>query len=130
MDGITIRRGKMEATRTYSRRWWSWIELPMLPCDGVLTLGQVVEKSGEVEEDSYGVEEVRCSFPGGRSFAVRKLGAPLGGEDESYTTSILPRNSVCNCKAGKTRNEVCRHRDGLTALIEAGVLPQRELAGV
>lgn len=125
----TIRRLKMESTRTYCKRGLTWMVFDSLPCDGVLTLWQVTEKGGDVQEDTYGVEEVNCSFPGGRSFAVRKLGAPIGGDDEMYTVSVLPRNSQCTCKSGRVRNEVCRHRDGLTALIEAGVLPVQELIG-
>lgn len=129
MDGLRFVRGKLEPTRTYSRRWWSWLETPGLSCDGVLTLGQVVEKSGEVDEQVYGVQEVRCSFAGGRSFAVRKFGAAVGSEEEAYTTSILPRNSVCNCKAGQCRVEICRHRCGLTAAVMAGAIPAKQLMG-
>ncbi len=129
MSMPTIRRLKLEPTRTYSHRWASWLVVPMASCDGFLTLGQVEEKSGNVDEAMYGVEEVNCSFPGGRSFAVRKLGAAIGGDDEMYTTSILPRSSQCTCRAGKTRNEVCRHRDGLQALINAGALPVPEMIG-
>ncbi len=129
MHGITVVGGKMEATRTYSHRWWKWIDTPGLPCDGILILGQVVEKSGEVDEQTYGCEEVRCAFPGGREFAVRKLGASVGGEDEQYRTQILPRGSYCTCKAGRTRTEVCRHRSGLEAATQAGAIPVKELIG-
>jgi hypothetical protein len=129
ISGVRVVSGKLEPTRTYSARWWKWLEIPSLPCDGILELGQVTEKSGEVDASLYGVEEVRCVFAGGRSFAVRKLGAEVGGEDEQYTTTVLPRNSVCTCKAGRTRNEVCRHRDGIVAVIEAGVLPKKQLIG-
>lgn len=121
--------GKMDATRTYSHRWWKWIETPGLSCDGILILGQVVEKSGEVQEDTYGVQEVPCSFPAGRAFAVRKLGAELGSEQEQYTTQVFPRASACTCKAGLTRTEVCRHRDGIAAAIAAGALPAVHLIG-
>ena len=129
MNGLRFVRGKMEPTRTYSARWWSWLETPTLPMDGVLTLGQVVEKSGEVDEAVYGLQEVPCSFPGGRSFCVRKLGAALGSDEEQYTTQVFPRASVCTCKAGRTRTEVCRHRDGITAAILAGALPAVQLIG-
>jgi hypothetical protein len=126
---IRVVGGKLEPTRTFSSRWWKWIETPGLPCDGILILGQVAEKSGEVDEQTYGVEEVRCTYPGGRTFAVRKLGAAVGGDDEQYTTTILPRATLCTCKAGRTHTEVCRHRDGLAALIESGALPRKSLIG-
>lgn len=101
-----------------------------MSCDGFLFLGQVKEKSYDVDEQTYGVEEVRSSFgPGWRSFSVRKLSAEEGAEDEQYTTSIGPRGSTCTCKAGRTRNEVCRHRDGLTAAIKAGAVPKKQLQG-
>jgi hypothetical protein len=129
MHGVTVKGGKLEATRTYSARWWKWIDVPGLPCDGFLELGQVKEKSGEVDVTLYGVEEVRCAFPGGREFAVRKLGAALGGEDEAYRTQVLPRGSYCTCKAGKTHQEVCRHRCGLTAAIAAGAIPAKQEIG-
>ncbi len=129
MHGIRVVGGKLEPTRTFSSRWWKWIDTPGLPCDGVLILGQVVEKSGEVDEQTYGVQEVSCSWPKGRSFAVRKLGAELGGDDEQYTCSILPRSSVCTCRAGKTRTEVCRHRDGLQAAIDAGAIKRTQAIG-
>jgi hypothetical protein len=129
MHGITVKGGKLEPTRTYSARWWKWLDVPGLPCDGIIELGQVTEKSGEVDVSLYGVEEVRCSFAGGRSFAVRKLGAELGGDDEQYTTTILPRNSICTCKAGRTRTEVCRHRDGLVAAAESGAIPRKQHVG-
>lgn len=122
-------RGTMEPTRTYLRRWWLWIDAPGMPFDGFLLLGQVAEKSYEVDEQTYAVCEVRCAFPGGRSFAVRKLGAELGSDQEMYTVTILPRTSVCTCKAGRTRQEVCRHRDGLAAVIAAGVLPRKVIQG-
>jgi hypothetical protein len=122
-------RGQLEPTRTWLRRWWLWIDTPGLPCDGVLVLGQVAAKGYELDEQSYGVQEIRCSWPGGRAFAVRKLGAAVGGDDEQYTTTILPRTSVCTCKAGRTRTERCRHRDALAALIQAGVLPARRIEG-
>jgi hypothetical protein len=130
MTDLRFVRGKMEPTRTYSSRWWSWLETPGLPFDGVLTLGQVVEKSGEVDEAAYGVCEVPCAFPGGRSFCVRKLGAALGSDEESYTTTILPRSSVCTCKSGRCRNEICRHRDGVSAAILAGAIPAFQTIGV
>ena len=125
----TLRKLKLEPTRTFSHRWASWLVVPMAPCDGFLTLGQVEEKSGNVDESMYGVEEINCGFPGGRSFAVRKLGATMGGDDEMYRTDILPRSSQCSCKAGRVRQEICRHRDSLTALIAAGMLPVREMVG-
>lgn len=129
MHGIRVVGGKLEPTRTYSARWWKWIETPSLPCEGILILGQVEEKSGKVDESLYGVEEVRCAFPGGREFAVRKLGAAVGGDDEAYRTQVLPRGSVCTCKAGRTHTERCRHRDGLSAAVEAGVIPLKHLIG-
>lgn len=129
MHGVTVRGGKLEPTRTYSARWWKWIETPGLPCDGVMILGQVTEKSGEVDEQCYGVEEVRCAFPGGREFAVRKLGAAVGSEEEQYRTQVLPRGSYCTCKAGKTRQEVCRHRCGLEAATQAGAIPAKQEIG-
>lgn len=121
--GIKCVGGKMDATRTYSARWWKWIAAPALSCDGFLILGQVVEKSGEVDESVYGVQEVPCAFPGGRAFCVRKLGAAVGSEEEQYTTQVFPRASACTCTAGRTRTEVCRHRDGIAAAIAAGALP-------
>lgn len=129
MHGIRVVGGKLEPTRTFSARWWKWIETPGLPCDGILILGQVDEKSGKVDEQTYGVESVPCSWPGGRSYAVRKLGAEIGGEDEMYTTTVMPRTSICTCKAGRTRTEVCRHRDGLEAAMTAGAIRRREIVG-
>lgn len=129
MHGITVKGGKLEPTRTFIARWWKWIDTPGLPCDGILILGQVAEKSGEVDEQTYGVESVPCSWPGGVSFAVRKLGAGLGSDEEMYTTTILPRSSVCTCKAGRTRTDVCRHRCGLEAAIEAGAVSRRQVVG-
>jgi hypothetical protein len=126
---IRVVGGKLEPTKTFSSRWWKWIETPGLSCDGVLILGQVVEKSGIVDESVYGCEEVPCAFPGGREFAVRKLGAVLGGDDEAYRTQVLPRGSVCTCKAGRTHTEVCRHRCGLTAATQAGAIPVKTLIG-
>jgi hypothetical protein len=130
MQGIRVVGGKMEATKTCAARWWKWIETPGLPCDGILILGQVEEKSGKVDEQTYGVETVPCSWPGGRSFAVRKLGAEIGGDDEMYTTSIGPGGkSVCTCSAGRARVEVCRHRDSLRAAILAGAVPPKRIEG-
>lgn len=129
MHGVRFVGGKLEATRTYSHRWWRWLEVPGTPCDGFLTLGQVVEKSGNVDESMYGVEEVRCAFPGGREFAVRKLGAGLGSDEEQYRVQVLPRGSYCTCKAGRTHTEVCRHRCGLTAAIQAGAIPAKQEIG-
>lgn len=129
MTGIKCVGGKMDATRTYCNRWWKWISTPGLPCEGILLLGQMTEKKGDVDEQLYGVEEVGCSYLGGRSFAVRKLGAAVGSEEEAYTTTILPRTSICTCKGGKCRTEICRHRDGLASAIQAGVIPAKTLIG-
>ena len=129
LEGISLAQGELPPTRTYSRRWWRWLVLPGLPCDGVMTLGQVIAKSGGIDEQTYGVEEVRSRHFGMRSFCVRKLGAATGADDEQYTTTIGHRNSVCTCTAGRTRTEICRHRDGLAALIAAGALPAKELIG-
>jgi hypothetical protein len=129
LASIILREGDLPATRTYRRRWWKWFELPGLPCDGVMLLGQVSVKGEVIDEQTYGVEEVRSRHFGMRSFCVRKLGATVGAEDEQYTTTIGHRNSICTCVAGRTRTEVCRHRDGLAALIAAGVLPAKELIG-
>lgn len=129
MTGIRCVSGKMDPTRTFCTRWWRWIDTPGLSCDGIMILGQIAEKRGDVDEQTYAVEEVRCTFPGGRSFAVRKLGAELGGDDEMYTTTVLPRNSVCTCKAGKTHTEICRHRSGLSAAIQAGAIPAKQSIG-
>lgn len=122
-------RGMMEPTKTYAKRWWLWIDTPGAAFDGFLLLGQLAEKGYEIDEQTYAVCEVRCAFPGGRSFAVRKLGAELGSEQEMYTVTVLPRGSQCTCKAGRTRQEVCRHRSGLEAIIAAGVLPRRPMQG-
>lgn len=130
MNDIRSVGGKMEATRTYCQRWWRWVSTPGLSCDGILILGQVAEKKGVVDESVYGVEEVPCSFPGGRSFCVRKLGAAVGSDEEMYTTTVYPRTSTCTCKAGRTHTEICRHRDGLRAAIEAGAIESKQLAGV
>lgn len=130
MDGIRLVRGKLEATRTYNRRWWTWIQSPGLPCDGFLLLGQTKEKGGDIDEQTYGVDEVPPKAMGYRCFAVRKLGAEIGADDEAYTTQIGPRGvSACSCKAGRTHAERCRHRDGLAALIQAGAIPARQLQG-
>jgi hypothetical protein len=129
MTGIQCVGGKMDATRTYCNRWWKWICTPGLPCEGILLLGQMTEKKGDVDEQLYGIEEVKCSHLGGRSFAVRKLGAAVGSEEEAYTTTIMPRNSVCTCKSGRTRTEVCRHRDGIKAAIDANAITQKQLIG-
>lgn len=124
-------RGTMEATRAFVKRWWLWIPTPGMSCDGFLLLGQVPEKTFDVQEDTYGVSEVRPTWGHGwRAFAVRKCGAEPGGEDEMYTTSIGPGGkSTCTCKAGRTRNEVCRHRDGLRAAIQAGAIPPKRIEG-
>ena len=130
MNGVTIRKGKLEPTRTYSRRWWSWLVVPGTPCDGFLMLGQIKEKGGQVDEATYGVEEMPPRSLGWRCFIVRKLSAEVGADDEQYTTQIGNRgSSVCTCTAGSTRQEICRHRCGLTAVIAAGALPVRELQG-
>lgn len=129
MHGITVVGGKLQPTKTFVSRWWKWIDTPGLCCDGILILGQVAEKSGEVDEQTYGVEEVRCAFPGGRDFAVRKLGAAVGSDEEQYRTQVLPRASHCTCRAGQTRTEVCRHRDGLQAATQAGAIPVKHLIG-
>lgn len=129
MQQPTIVRGKLLPTKTYSARWWTWLTFPYFCADGVLTLGQITEKSGDVDEQSYAIEEVRSSFSGGRSFGLRKLGAVIGGVDEQYTCTILPRNSVCNCSAGRAKVEVCRHRDSLKAILDAGLLPVKKELG-
>jgi hypothetical protein len=124
-------RGSMDATATYAKRWWLYIPTPGMPCDGFLLLGQVKAKSYEFDEQTYGIQEVPSPHGfGWRSFSIRKCGAELGAEDEAYTTSIGPRGvSVCTCKAGSTRQEVCRHRCGLKAAIEAQALPKQQLQG-
>jgi hypothetical protein len=125
-------RGTMAATTTYAQRWWLWIEAPGMPCDGFLLLGQIKDKATatEIDEQTYGIQEVRSPHGiGWRSFSVRKLGTDLGAADEQYTTSIGPRGSVCTCKAGSTRQEVCRHRCGLSAAIAAGAIPKKQLQG-
>lgn len=128
--GLTVARGSMEPTKTFAKRWWLWIPTPAMPCDGFLLLGQIAEKSLDLDEQTYGVEEVASPHgPGWRSFAVRKLGAAVGGEDEQYTTSVGPRSSVCTCRAGKTRTEVCKHRDGLRAAVEAAAIPRKFIQG-
>lgn len=131
LSSLRTFRGSLEPTRTYARRWWLWIPTPGMPCDGFILLGQVPAKSYDVDEQTYGVAEVPSVHGfGWRSFAVRKCGAAPGGVDEMYTCSIGPRGvSVCTCKAGRTRNEVCRHRDGLRAAIEAGAIPRKDLQG-
>lgn len=130
LAGLKTARGSMSATATYAKRWWLWLTIPGSCCDGFLFLGQVKEKSYDVDEQTYGVEEVRSPFgPGWRSFSVRKLSAEEGAEDEQYTTSVGPRSSVCTCKSGRTRSEVCRHRDAFKAMIDAGVLPKKKLEG-
>ncbi len=111
-------------TLTFERRWLQYIPTPGLPCDGVLTMGQQDRKSGTLDVTTYGIQEVPCVHGAGRSWAVVKFGT-----DDLYTTSVLPRVSVCTCKAGKCRNEVCRHRDGLKALVEAGVLRSTQSIG-
>jgi hypothetical protein len=124
-------RGSMPATATYAKRWWLWIPTPGMPCDGFILLGQVAERSYQFDEQTYGVAEVGSVHGfGWRSFAVRKCGAEPGAEDEMYTCSVGPRGvSVCTCKAGRTRHEVCRHRDGLRAAIDAGAMPRKPLQG-
>lgn len=130
MNGITIRKGTLEPTRTYQRRWWQWLEVPGTPVDGFLMLGQIKEKGGAVDEATYGCEEVPPRALGWRCFIVRKLDAPLGSDTEQYVTQIGNRGvSVCSCTAGQTRQEICRHRCGLAAVIAAGALPQRQLEG-
>jgi hypothetical protein len=130
MNGITIRKGVLEATRTYQKRWWQWLEVPSAPCDGFLMLGQIKEKGGAVDEATYGVEEVPPRALGWRCFIVRKLEADIGAPDEQYVTQIGNRGvSVCSCTAGQTRQEICRHRCGLAAVIAAGSLPVKELQG-
>ncbi len=126
---MNVTRGTMPATRTYCKRWFRWLTLPMLPIDGVLTLGQMTEKKGDVDEQDYGVDELPPVAFGYRRFCVRKLGAPIGGDDDMYDVQVGSRASSCSCTAGRTRNEVCRHRDGLKALIESGALPVKELQG-
>jgi hypothetical protein len=129
MPSIKTFRGTMDSTRTYSRRWWLLIPTPAMPFDAILLLGQVKDKSYEVDEQTYGVLEIRSAFPKARAFVVRKCGAELGGDDEQYLTTIAPAGGSCTCKAGKTRQEICRHRDGIRAAILAGALPKRELQG-
>lgn len=131
LAGLRTFRGTLEPTRTYARRWWHWLPTPGLPCDGVLTLGQVKEKSYDFDEQVYAVCEVKSVWPGARMFVVRKLGADQGGDDEQYQTTFHPggRGSQCNCKAGQCKTEVCRHRCGLAAVMAAGLLPRRELQG-
>lgn len=130
MNGMKIRKGTLEPTRTWCRRWWSFLTSDMLPCDGILMVGQLKEKGGSVDECTYGIEELPPINFGWRLFLVRKLEADIGAEDEMYRTEIGPRGvSVCSCTAGKCRVEICKHRCAIAALIGAGVLPARELQG-
>jgi len=130
MNGISIRKGTLEATRSYCRRWWSWLVVPGTPVDGFLMLGQIKEKGGAVDEATYGIEETAPRALGWRCFIVRKLEAEIGGPDEQYVCQIGQRGaSVCTCTAGQTRQEICRHRCGLAAVLAAGALPAREHHG-
>ncbi len=116
----------LPSTKTFTHRSVTLVKLPNAPCDFVI-MSQLNEKTSELDISTYAITETRCSFPGGRSFGLRKLSAAIGSDEEQYTTSILPRNSQCNCKSGLCRGEVCRHRDSVQALIQAGLLPVKEL---
>lgn len=130
LTSLRTYRGNLEPTRTYVKRWWHWLPTPGLPCDGVMTLGQVKEKSYGVDEDVYAVCEVKSVWPAARMFVVRKLGADAGSDQEQYQTTIHPGGrTFCTCKAGQCKTEVCRHRCGLAAVMAAGLLPKRELQG-
>lgn len=129
MPSLKTFQGSMEPTRTYSKRWWLLIHLPGMPFDAILLLGQVKDKSYGIDESTYGLLEIRSAFPNSRAFVLRKCGSKPGSDEEQYLTTIAPRGASCTCKAGKTRTEICRHRDGITAAILAGALPQRELQG-
>jgi hypothetical protein len=125
-------RGEMAATRTYHRRWWLWIPAPRAESfDGYLLLGQVAAKSYQFDEDTYAICEVKSVWPGARMFVVRKLGAEAGSDQEQYQTTFPAggRPSICTCRAGLCKVEICRHRCGLAAVMAAGLLPKRQLGG-
>jgi len=124
---MNVYRGKLEPTKTYRKRWWLFVPTPAMPCDGFLLLGQLPAQSLDIDEQTYGVQEVRSPHGlGWRSFSVRKLGAAVGAADEQYTTSVGPGGkSVCTCDAGRARTEVCRHRCGLRAACDAGAIPTK-----
>jgi len=64
----------------------------------------------------YAVKEIPCEI-GGRGFAMHRLGvAPL-----YYVRVGRPEDGSCECK-GYYRHGHCKHVQGLTALIDAGLL--------
>lgn len=128
LSRLAVFEGRLEPTRTWARRWWKWFVLPFAPCDGFLLVGQVAEKSFELDEAVYGVQEVPSRAFGYRTFAVKKLTA-VTPEEALYTTSVSARGSTCTCRAGQCRVDVCKHRSGLEAIIAAGILPRRPMQG-
>ena len=79
------------------------------------------------EVDFYAVEE-DVAEPWerpGRTFHVAKVHAQNIDDpaDAEVYRVCIGETETCKCKAGQTRNPVCKHRDALIALNEMGVLP-------
>lgn len=112
--------GDLEPTATYAARSYRWV--PGDAGDGrVGTLDLILRKrkGGPVEHDQYAVVEEPAI--GYRSFLLLNLTDP--GQEDVYRTNIGPRGAECTCKAGSYRVAVCKHRDGLAALLAKNHLP-------
>jgi hypothetical protein len=118
----------MPDTLTYGWRKGAWVPTQHVGGDGILSLSQRPLKGGGSDLEVYAVEEQPADRPGCRVFLFVKLTDPEQEEPYKATVGAV---SMCSCDAGRKgfRRTSCRHRDAVSALIVAGLLPARELAG-
>lgn len=119
----------MEPTASYRRRSGVWIDTPHFGGDGIMTITCVEDKSYDIIQEIYGVEEIQADQPGCRSFLFVKLSDETQEQPYRVRVGGLPK---CSCDAGRIgyrKSPSCKHRDALSRLIVCERLPKRELVG-